>query len=225
MNSLSYTQEFFLCSFDSKGNRVAPILSLDSFAPCLFVSGITELIAQGSLVSEDTDTLDVVKPPDDSLSYLKPLYDAVASFKKPRKLPEIVGDLSFSTGKKSGAILAAVGTSLVAAGCADELAGAGLFKHKTKYASKPEAVSRVIERVRAELLAGEAVSDETAILTTLLDKCDILKSYFSKTEAPALKKRMKELRGRQASAPINKTLDYIDEITAMIVVAMSVATD
>jgi len=225
MNSLSYTQEFFLCAGDSKGNHMAPILSLDSFAPCLFVSGITELIERGFLVSEDKDTLDVVKPPDDTPSYLKPLYDAVASFKRPRKLPEIVGDLTISGGKKSDAILAAVGASLVAAGCADELPGAGLFKHKTKYAPKPEAVRRVIERMRAELLEGGTVSDETAILTTLLDKCDLLKSHFSKTETPTLKMRMKELRDSEASAPINKTLDYIDEITAMLVVAMSVVAD
>jgi hypothetical protein len=221
MSNLSYTQEFFLCAFDSSGKSAAPALSLDYFAPCLAASGLLELLEQGSIVQTDANTLVVEKPLDGALSYLKPLYDELESLKKHKKADQILE--KFITGDQlPRELLTSVGDSLVAAGCADKLAKQGLFKNKTRYAPKPDATKRVIEKIRAEFLGDGTVSKETLILTVLLDKCDILKSYFSKVEAPTLKARVKELRESDAYAPVKKALDYMEGLTGALVILATV---
>jgi hypothetical protein len=118
--------------------------------------------------------------------------------------------------------MAAIGASLAKANCADELTDQGMLKNKTKYAPKPEAVTRVIEKVRAEFLEDGVVTDETLYLASFLDKSGFIRDYFSKVEKETLKKRIKEVRKSEAFASVKEVLDELEAMYAVIVV-MTVA--
>ena len=79
------------------------------------------------------------------------------------------------------ALAGAVGNALVSAGLAKEARG-GLFGGKTRYIPQDEAINRVVDMMRAELLEEGEYSDEAAALGVLLDKGNCMKEYFSKFE-------------------------------------------
>jgi len=60
------------------------------------------------------------------------------------------------------------------------------------------------------------LTDDTAILAALLDKSELLGSYFNKEETITFKTRMKEVRSSETYAAINKVLTAIDDDAAMI---------
>jgi hypothetical protein len=217
MNNLSYSQEYFLCAVNGKGN--IPELKSPEISSCLIIGGILELLGKGYITRDEKNRVSVQKPLDDSVPYLEPLYETIASFKKPKDVISAAEPYLFnlSSEKPFNKLLSAYGTSLVAAGCADELAAQGLRKAKTKYAPKPEAVTRIIEKVRAEFLEDGTLTDEIIYLAALLDKSTLIRDYFSKVEAATLKRRLKEVRTSEAYASIKVILDYVDGVIAAFV--------
>jgi hypothetical protein len=138
MNELSYTQEYFLCAVNGKGN--IPELKSPEISACLITGGILELLDRGFIARNEKNKLSARKPWNNAAPYLKPLYDTIAAFKKPKDVisaaePYLLG------GKSLSGLMTLYGTSLVAVGCADETVTQGLLKAKTKYVPKPEAVS------------------------------------------------------------------------------------
>jgi len=146
---------------------------------------------------------------DDSFSYLRPLYDAIASQKKPRNLKSFV-TWEFKPRLYNGTLFA-IGASLAALGHADELSPQGFLKRKTKFAPKPEATATAIGKIQAGLLESESgsITGETLCLTALLDKSKLLKDFFSKDELEALKKRIEEARSSEAYAMAKDVIDVI----------------
>ncbi|MDR2197184.1 MAG: GPP34 family phosphoprotein [Coriobacteriales bacterium] len=216
MKTLSFTQEYYLCAINDRGNL--PVLDTE-IATCLLAGGIMELTQQGYLSYDEKKRFVVAKPWDDALPYLKPLYDQVASFKKPQKIDGVVAAYEASLQAPLPDLLSALGTSLAAAGYAEELNEQGLLHNKTRYAPKPEAVTRSIEKIRAEFLEDGTISDETLCLAALLDGSHLIKRYFSKVEAGALKERLKELRESEAYASVREFLDSAAGALAAIVIA------
>ncbi|MDR2156235.1 MAG: GPP34 family phosphoprotein [Clostridiales Family XIII bacterium] len=220
MKALSFTQEYFLCAINENGNL--PVLDSE-ISVCLLAGGIMELTRQGYIGHDEKKRFAAAKPWDDTLPYLKPLYDTVAAFKKPQKIDGIVGAYETSLKKPFPELLSALGTSLVAAGYADEQGVRGLLKDKpgyVRYVPKPEAVTHIIEKIRAEFLENGVISDETLCLTALLDGSRLIRRYFSKVERDTLKKRLKEVRESEAYASIREFVDASDgAMAAAIVVA------
>ncbi|MCL2783384.1 MAG: GPP34 family phosphoprotein [Propionibacteriaceae bacterium] len=209
MSDLSFTQEYYLCAVNSKGNSP---LDGGEFTACLVVGDIMEMLGQGLISKDEKSRFYAAKPWDDSLPYAKPMYDAIASSKKPRSASDFLFELSF---KQISSLSSSIGTSLVAAGDADELDNQGLFKNKTKYVPKPEAVTRVIEKVRAEFLEDGRMSDETVCLTALLDAGNLIHHYFSEVEARSVKNRLAEIRESETYSAVKEILDTI---TALIII-------
>jgi hypothetical protein len=215
-NTLSFTQEYYLCAINDKGNL--PVLDTEG-AICLLAGGIMELTQQGYIEHDDKKRLIIAKPWDNALPYLKPLYDTVASFKKPQRIDGVLGAYETSLQEPLPELLSALGTSLVAAGYADELSEQGLLHNKTGYVPKPEARTRIIEKIRAEFLEDGVISDETLCLAALLDGSNLIRRYFSTVEADALKKRLKEVRESDAHTLVK---EFLDEASAGAVAAAMV---
>ena len=211
MNNLSYTQEFFLCAVNGKGD----IAAFDSgeFATCMIAGGITELAGKGFIFREENGCYTAAKPWDDSLPYLKPLYEKIVSFNPPKGV-EGVADLYISNHKTVDELVSAFGISLTAAGCMYELQNQGLRKNKTKYIPKPEAVTDVVEKILGGFPEGGAVSDETLCLAALFDGGNLIRKYFNKAESNALKTRFKEMDESGAYASVIEIIDIIGSIIA-----------
>jgi len=213
MKNLSYTQEYYLCAVNEKGD--VPMMRSVEIHSSLFAGGILELLEHGFIRYEDNDEdvavknefVAVAKPLDDEYSYLKPLYDVIASQKKVQKLKNLV--LWEFKPKLYNEIQSAIGASLAHLNVADEMDSKGLFKNKTKFVPKPEVVASIIEKIRAEFLESGVITDETLCLTALLDRSKILGNYFSKVESENLKKRLGEVRGSEAYATVKAVMDVV----------------
>lgn len=220
MESLSYLQEYFICVVNEKGN--IPKLKGMSVAACLVMGEIAELISLGYVICDDKNRLSVVKPFDDNLAYLKPIYETIVYFKKSEDIMHIV-DMYASNIRLPGnyhrplnELLTPVGCSLAEVGCVSELPQKGLFRRETKYAPKPEIVTHVIKKIHGAFFENNIITDETLCLAVLLVKSDIIGKYFSMAETIFLKKQIKEARKREEHASIKKILDYIEDVTKMI---------
>jgi len=212
MGNLSFTQEYYLCAVNSKGN--SPIDG-GEFTACLVIGDTMELLSRGLIAKDEKDRFSVAKPWDGSLPYAKPMYDLIASAKKPRKAPDLFFGLKL---KEAGRLSSSIGASLAESGDAHEVGGKGLFKDKTKYAPEPEAVSRVIEKIRAEFLEDGPMTDETVCLTALLDAGGLIRHYFSKVESQTVKSRLKEIRTSETYSAVKEVLETIAALIVIIAV-------
>lgn len=221
MENLSYMQQYFICAVNEKGN--IPILKGMSVAACFVVGEITELISRGYVIWDEKNRILVVKPFDDSLTYLKPIYEAIAYFKKSEDVMCIVDMYASSirligNNRKASLkdLLSPIGNSLVSVGCVSELPKKGLFRKGIKYAPKPEIVTHIIEEIRRVFLGSNLITGEMLCLTVLLDKSGIIRNYFSRAETTFLNKRMKEARKSEANVSAKKLLDYIDNVPRIL---------
>lgn len=95
----------------------------------------------------------------------------------------------------------------------------GLLGNKEAFAPKKEAVTGVIEKIRAELLEDGDVSEDVIALTVLLDKSGQLKEYFSKYEQKELKEKLEVIRKSEAGTTVKELLWYIDSLDASIMIS------
>lgn len=217
MSELSYTQEYFLCAVDKKGS--IPAYKSAQAPACLLVGGIMELFGKGFIAHDEKNKLVIAKPLDDTLRYLKPLYEI---FQEPQDAAGIAESyLEGSSQRAFDGLLAAFGVSLVKSGCADEVTIKGLFSKKTKHVPKPEAAARVIEKVRTGFLGGGAITDETLCVAALLDKGEFMRNFFSKSEAAELKKRIQEERKSDSHGQVKELLDYGDIVISTLTAVTS----
>lgn len=220
MSNLSYTQQYFICIVNEKGN--IPTLKGVGVAACLVMSEITELVNGGYVIWDEENKLSAVKPLDDNLMYLKPLYEAIAC-KKSEEVIRIV-DLYASNMRLPGNypkaslndLLSPIGNSLLSEGWVNELPKKGLLSKETKYAPKPESVTHIIEEIRGAFLEDNVIADEMLCLVNLLDKSDIISNYFSRDEETLLKKNMQEARKDVGDPSTKKMLNSIDEVPKMV---------
>ncbi len=81
-----------------------------------------------------------------------------------------------------------------------------------------EAINRVVDMVRSELLEDDTVTDEVAALTALLDKSGCLKEYFSKFEQKEIKQRLKEIAASPNGRLVGEMVEYIYNMIATMTV-------
>ncbi|MBQ1358936.1 GPP34 family phosphoprotein [Ruthenibacterium sp.] len=111
-----------------------------------------------------------------------------------------------------------VGDALVKAGCARR--ESALFG-AVRYLPSHEAVDRVVNKLRAELLEEGVITEEAALLAVLLDKSNQMKMFFSKYEQGEISQRRKALAATEAG---RKTQDMIDHIYAMLTITTVLST-
>lgn len=214
MNDLSYTQNYYLCAINEKGK--APAIKNTKVYACLLAGSITELLEYGCIKENEKKKLEAIKPLPAQALYLQPLYEIIEI--KPLRINALAEKyLASISDKNMKKLLAAIGESTAAAGCAEKLEKQGLLKNETRYVPKQESVKAVIEKTRAAFLADGTVSDEVLVLGALLLKSDSIRNYFSKMESDKLKQRIKEIKQSDAYRMVKKILDFIDEAVAMIV--------
>ena len=221
MNNLNYIQEYYLCAINSKGT--IPLLKEMEIQVCFLAGILMELIEKNYVNYDEKKRFIVNKADNDLKDYQKMLYKKIAEFKKPKDAKGILDYylLGFSQ-KEFKEMLTCIGVSLFKLDLTEELQQQGMRKNKTYYVPKPEAVTLVIEKLRAELLEEGVITDETVCLAALLDKSRLIQDYFSKIEAKALKVRLQEIRQSDAYASIKEMLDYIEMLIAAMIAITAV---
>jgi hypothetical protein len=90
-----------------------------------------------------------------------------------------------------------------------------LLFQATRYVPSTIIKDRIIQRIRAELLENGPVTQQTALLTMMLEMSKLLKSYFSEYEQIELKKRVQRLLEEKGDEwgsirLIRKTMEEMD---------------
>ena len=201
---LSVTQAYFLCAAGDKG--VISDFSTEKLV-CFVAAGLLDLRLEGCIALEEK-RVSASGPLPASRSYLEPLYDFIAR-EGPVKLSKVAESYTFSlTGKRLNALVDAVGESLEGLGALREVKE-GLLGGRTHYVPAREAVSAVVDMLRAELLEEGPVSDEGAALATLLDQAKCLKRYFSDFERREIRRRLQELARTPEGRAVREMVEYI----------------
>lgn len=217
MTELSIAQEYLLCSLNEKGKL--PVMSTEVPA-CILAGGLIELMVSGCIRTGEKNTVQIADGTAESPVYLASLKDFINQLQQV-KLEKIAREYCFSfTGKRMNTLVTDIGNSLAGAGCVTVQAG-GFLAGKPSFVPNPEAVDKVIQKIRAEMLESGAMTDETVALVGLLEKSSRIKRYFSSYEAGQLKERLKEIRETSSNRMIKQMVDYIDSMIAVIAVITS----
>ena len=217
MKNLSFTQEYFLLAVNGKGEL--PFLSSSEIACCLVAGGIMELTRNGYVIQDENKKLTLIKSWDNSLPYLTPIYNVIESFKEAKKVEAVVEPFALAVkDKQLKELVSTFRTSLIAEDCIIEESEEGLLKDKTRYIPKPELVTQIIEKVRAEFLEEGSIAEDVLCLSVLLVQSNLIKNYFSKVEVMKMKERIKEVRNSDAYVSVKAIFDYMDAVAALIII-------
>ncbi len=213
MKDLSFTQEFFLCALKPENSTTLTNSTQSSI--CLLAGALLELLMGGYIEIDDKKKKVLIKEaisPDKE--YLSSIYESLKN-NKPMTVEKIAEKYAFDF-KNPDELFLLVGNSLVEDGYVVKESGKGLFKNKASFVPNETEVTKVIEKLRAELLEQGKISDEVVILGALLNKSGLIKRYFSKYEVQKLNERLKEVRQSEAGILINKLIEYIDTWIVLI---------
>jgi len=217
MKNLSLTQQYLLCVLNKNGKL--PAFGLEKTL-CLSAAGVLELLMEDAL-SFDGKKLTVKSALPEEKAYLRPVYQAVER-KQPVKFESIVEYFSLDfTDKHMNELIDSIGASLAKKGCVQREEKSGLFGGKDLYIPNEADVDAVVQSIRAELLEDGELSEDVVALTMLLHKSGDLKQYFSAYEKKDLKKRLKEIKNDPQNEMVQKTVEYIDSLLCLVIVAIS----
>ena len=147
-------------------------------------------------------------------AFLRPLYDYLNQ-EKPLKPEKILEDYHYSfSGKRLNALIGSIGESLAADGLA-QASEAGLLPTK-------EAIGRVIDLVRSELLEEREVTEDIAALVILLEKSGVIRKYFSPYEQKEMKDRLAAIVKSPEGALVQEMLDDVNGMLEAIAVFLTV---
>lgn len=216
--NLSIAKEYLLCGMNEKGN-IDSYLSLRQQV-CFTCSCLLELLYE-DIISIKDKKIYIEKDLIEENIYLLPLYEFIKN-SKPMKFEKIVEAYNFSTNTKRMKILFdRVKNSLIEDGCTVTIEKNTVFGNKTYIKSKDKAKDKVVQKIRAEILEAGKLDNSTIILVSLLDKSELLKTYFSKYELKCLKERLKEIQNDSNNQIIKQAVDYIDAVLVAVIVSIS----
>jgi len=217
MSQISYTKEFFMLAVNEKG-KIPALKSIEIYG-CLLAGSLMELMNEGMIVKDEKGRFSAAKKFDENFAYLYPLYERIATSKKPKNMEKIAADY-LSGGKHTELLLTAFRESLVTKNYKDELNNQGLFKNKTLYIPKFEAIQKIVSKIRKQFFGTIQLEDETICLVALLEASKLTHEYFGKIDTKLLKKHLEELpaSGTHALAKelIESTLVMMSVITAVV---------
>jgi len=212
MTNLSYTKKFFMLAVNEKGK--IPAMKSTEIHACLLAGGLMELMSAGIISKDEAGKITVEKKLDDEFLYLLPLYERIATAKKPKTVEKLAMDY-MSSGKHMDQLVANFKISLISKNYKEELHNQGLFKNKTLYVPKEEAISDIVTTIREQFFGDLPLTDEIICVVSLLEASKLIHDYFGKFDAKLMKEKMRELPANGAHGLARKIID--ETITMMVV--------
>lgn len=213
MNDLSIAQEYLICAVNPKGKISG--FNTERLV-CLVASCLLELQLE-NCIKIDKKYITVTDRLPQNKMYLKPLYDFLNQ-PKPVKIEKILETYTYSvTDKNLNELISSIGTSLKDLGLV-KTAITGIFKNKTAYMPSEKAIHFVVDMVRAEFFEDVEVTEDIAALVILLDKSNVIKTYFSEYERKEIKKKLKEAANSETGKLIESMIEYIENMISIMTV-------
>ena len=160
MRDLTLSQEYLLCAVNEKGRL--PHLGVERTV-CLVAAALLELQLEGC-VAVDKKYVTVTGPLPEGQAHLRPLY-AFVNRPKPIRKEKLLEEYTYTvTDAQRDELLESIGRSLADLGLVQPVK-VGLLGKKKGYAPTPEAISGVVDMIRAELLEEGEITVNQASLT------------------------------------------------------------
>lgn len=211
MKDMRVTQEYIMCAVNEKGK--VPTFATERFV-CLVASGLLELRLE-NCISIDRNVVKITNELPDTLQYLTSLYEYI-KMKKEIKINELAGEYIMGFGsKKITQLMDDIMDSLHKASMLEETK-AGFMHNKISYCPKRDAITIIIDKIRSEIMEDGNISDEVAILTLVLDRSNLLKTYFSKFEQKELKQQLAKFLDLPEGKIIKDMVAYIELLVVVV---------
>ena len=212
MRDLTLSQEYLLCAVNEKGRL--PHLGVERTV-CLVAAALLELQLEGC-VAVDKKYVTVTGPLPEGQAHLRPLY-AFVNRPKPIRKEKLLEEYTYTvTDAQRDELLESIGRSLADLGLVQPVK-VGLLGKKQGYAPTPEAISGVVDMIRAELLEEGEITEDVVSLVVLMEKGNCLKPYFSAFEQKQMKQRLRALGESPTGKMVQEMVEYVENMMAIAV--------
>lgn len=207
MRDLTLSQEYLLCAVNEKGRL--PHLGVERTV-CLVAAALLELQLEGC-VAVDKKYVTVTGPLPEGQAHLRPLY-AFVNRPKPIRKEKLLEEYTYTvTDAQRDELRSLADLGLV------QPVKVGLLGKKKGYAPTPEAISGVVDMIRAELLEEGEITEDVVSLVVLMEKGNCLKPYFSAFEQKQMKQRLRALGESPTGKMVQEMVEYVENMMAIAV--------
>ena len=164
----------------------------------------------------DKKYVTVTGPLPEGQAHLRPLY-AFVNRPKPIRKEKLLEEYTYTvTDAQRDELLESIGRSLADLGLVQPVK-VGLLGKKQGYAPTPEAISGVVDMIRAELLEEGEITEDVVSLVVLMEKGNCLKPYFSAFEQKQMKQRLRALGESPTGKMVQEMVEYVENMMAIAV--------
>ncbi|MDS0525674.1 GPP34 family phosphoprotein [Clostridium sp. SHJSY1] len=159
--------------------------------------------------SKNNITFSIQKKLPDKLNYLSEIYNVILDCHE-KTLYDVIKLFNMESNRRySENYVQGLTHSMVKSGVLSETKKNKLFgKEKTSYVVNKETVNEIIKYIRETFLYDKSDDEECCILSILLNRTGLLKSYFGKDEADIIVNKIKKLiKGDYGLTTIIRGLD------------------
>lgn len=211
MHSQSIAQDYFVLSLTENG--MMPLMRKEESNGGIVVAAYMDLLVN-QVISEHKKKITVEKELVKDLEHLSSLYQYLKE--KPRTTEKMMCDYLMSTTARIKQLIADLGASLIKkhALTIEEI---GLLGTKTLYFPDKTYKEQTIESLKSSIAGQKDMNIQNLALVCILKETKNLNQYFSKYERNDLEKKLKEMKKNPENKKLAEMLNYVDDMTALIV--------
>lgn len=211
----SISKDFCLFSLFPHGNKEV-FKNKPEITISLVFAGLWDLINKEIVKFGKKDTVQILLPLPDNLTYLKPLYDYI-DISKYRRYNKIIENYVWSSENIVEKYIESVVDILVREEYVSTKVKVGFFSNKTILAPKLDIFENTIQKIKSEMLGSGSVSDHSIVLTILLNESGFFKNYLSKQESDMFESKINMLKSTELNFMVDKLVhEMYDDLVYMI---------
>lgn len=211
MHSQSIAQDYFVLSLTENG--MMPLMRKEESNGGIVVAAYMDLLVN-QVISEHKKKITVEKELVKDLEHLSSLYQYLKE--KPRTTEKMMCDYLMSTTARIKQLIADLGASLIKKH-ALTIEETGLLGTKTLYFPDKTYKEQTIESLKSSIAGQKDMNIQNLALVCILKETKNLNQYFSKYERNDLEKKLKEMKKNPENKKLAEMLNYVDDMTALIV--------
>lgn len=211
MHSQSIAQDYFVLSLTENG--MMPLMRKEESNGGIVVAAYMDLLVN-QVISEHKKKITVEKELVKDLEHLSSLYQYLKE--KPRTTEKMMCDYLMSTTARIKQLIADLGASLIEKHALTK-EETGLLGTKTLYFPDKTYKEQTIESLKSSIAGQKDINMQNLALVCILKETKNLNQYFSKYERNDLEKKLKEMKKNPENKKLAEMLNYVDDMTALIV--------
>ncbi|CAM3587822.1 GPP34 family phosphoprotein [Erysipelothrix urinaevulpis] len=211
--NLLLIDELYLCSLNKKGK-----ISGSSNKLNLFLAGLMTLKLE-EIIGIENQRIEVITDLPADLERLQVLYNLLKTTKS-NKVVDIYSKFESSMDGKMIQFFEDVGDYLNEKRIVELQRGrkGKIIQQTNKYIPNQAKVDGIVQRIRAEVLEDDIMTEDTLLLVYFLDKSEKLDIYFSKYEQSQLENKINQIKNNSESLELTKIVKAINDLESMIAV-------